>query len=98
MAVDNYLGWVFEFSYVAVMAVLFTGPLAERTTMITYVFYSFILSAYVYPVVVAWVWGNGWLMKHGFHDFAGSGVIHLVAGTSGFWGALILGERYGKDK
>jgi ammonia channel protein AmtB len=34
----------------------------------------------------------------GFHDFAGTTTIHLVGGTAAFWGAMILGERYGKDK
>jgi hypothetical protein len=34
----------------------------------------------------------------GFHDFAGSASIHLVGGTSGFWGAKILGRRYGYHK
>jgi len=98
MAEDNYIMWVYEFAYVVVCCVFFTGPLGERTTMVAYIFYSIILSAYVYPVVVAWVWGGGWLARNGFHDFAGAGVVHIVAGASGFWGCLIIGERYGKNK
>jgi ammonia channel protein AmtB len=58
--------------------------------------FSAILSGFIYPVILAWTWGQGWLTQNGFHDFAGSGVIHLVAGTAAFWGALIVGERRAK--
>ena len=57
---------------------------------------SFLLAAFVYPIILAWTWGKGWLYDKGFHDFAGSGIIHLVAGTTAFWGALIVGERRSK--
>lgn len=91
MVGDNYLRFVYELAYCVLCCVFFTGPLAERTRLVGYLGYAFILSCYVYPVIVAWVWGGGWLAKRGFHDFAGSGVVHLVAGTSGFWGAIFLG-------
>ena len=56
------------------------------------------MTSVIYPVVVAWNWGGGWLSQLGFHDFSGSGMIHLVGGTSCFWGARILGKRYGYDR
>ena len=98
MAADNYLLWIYEMVYAVFCAILFTGPLSERTHMATYIFYAFIIVGFVYPILSAWVWGNGWLHTNGFHDFAGSGVIHMTAGVSGFWGAVISGERYGRDK
>ncbi len=54
--------------------------------------YSFIISAWVYPVVVHWAWSAyGWLGygravgpwlagNAGYIDFAGSGVVHMVGG------------------
>lgn len=60
--------------------------------------YSTILAGFIYPIILAWTWGQGWLNDKGFHDFAGTGIIHLVGGISGFWGALIVGERKAKAK
>ena len=32
----------------------------------------------------------------GFHDFCGSGVVHLVGGTAAIWGTYVCGPRLGK--
>jgi Amt family ammonium transporter len=56
------------------------------------------MTGFVYPVVVAWTWGKGWLDQMGFKDFAGSGVVHLTGGISGLIGAIIVGPRLGKFK
>ena len=74
----------------------FQGSLAERTNLSAYVIISFLLASFVYPIILAWTWGKGWLYDKGFHDFAGSGIIHLVAGTTAFWGAWSVGERRAK--
>jgi Amt family ammonium transporter len=95
---DNYLQWNLECAYAVICVTAFTLPLAERTQLIAYLVYAFILAGFVYPAMVAWIWGDGWLAQKGFHDFAGSGVIHMVAGLSAFWGIVFVGERYGKDK
>jgi Amt family ammonium transporter len=70
--------------------------------------YSFFISAWVYPIVVHWAWsGYGWLgygrnpaLSHlfgaGFIDYAGSGVVHMVGGISGLWGAVLVGPRMGR--
>jgi len=98
MRQDNYLRWVFEFSYLAACVTIFTGPLAERSHMANYLGFACVLAGFLYPSLVAWIWGGGWLQARGFHDFSGSGVVHMTGGLAGFWGALFLGERYGKDR
>ena len=52
----------------------------------------------IYPIIVAWTWGEGWLFKMGFEDFAGSGIVHLTGGISGLVGTIICGPRLGKYK
>ena len=54
------------------------------------------MTGFIYPVVVAWTWGGGWLAEMGFSDFAGSGVVHLTGGIAGLAGAAICGPRMGR--
>lgn len=53
------------------------------------------MAAFIYPSVVAWVWGpGGWLMERNYHDLAGTGCIHLTGGVGGMIGAIIVGPRF----
>jgi Amt family ammonium transporter len=72
-----------------------SGSLAERVNMYAYVFFAFFLTGFIYPVVVAWTWGGGWLTEFGYLDFAGSGIVHMVGGVAGLTGAIIIGPRLG---
>ena len=64
----------------------------------SYAMFSFLLSLFVYPVLVHWVWSaNGWLLMKGFVDFAGSGVVHVTGGLAGLVLLQFLGKRVGKD-
>jgi len=51
---------------------------------------------FIYPIIVAWTWGEGWLFARGFDDFAGSGIVHMTGGVAGLVGAIICGPRIGK--
>ena len=95
---DHYLNWIFHFSFAATSATIVSGALAERCQLNTYVIFSFLQTTIIYPIVVAWTWGRGWLFTLGFEDFAGTTVVHVVGGTAALWGAIILGERYGKSR
>jgi Amt family ammonium transporter len=103
MKTDNYKWWIFQYSFAATSATIVSGSLAERCQLTTYICFSFFMTSFIYPVVVAWVWaekswGHGWLKEIGYIDFAGSSVVHVVGGICALWGAKILGERYGKAK
>jgi Amt family ammonium transporter len=87
---------IFQTVFCATAATIVSGAMAERTKFISYCIYSLILSAVIYPISGHWVWGGGWLYEMGFHDFAGSTVVHMVGGAAALVGAIILGPRTGK--
>ncbi|SMC22476.1 ammonium transporter [Desulfacinum hydrothermale DSM 13146] len=93
--------WMFQVVFCATAATIVSGALAERTKFVSYLCFSFVISAIIYPVFGSWVWGslfhgNGWLEKLGFIDFAGSTVVHSVGGWAALAGTLVLGPRIGK--
>lgn len=88
--------WLFQAVFVGAAATIVAGAMAERMRFAAYLAYSFVISALVYPVVGHWVWGGGWLSTLGFHDFAGSTVVHAVGGFTALVGIWILGPRIGK--
>ena len=88
--------WLFQVVFAGAAATIVAGAVAERMKFVAYMAYSFILTAFIYPVVGHWVWGGGWLSGLGFHDFAGSTVVHGVGGISALVGAWMLGPRIGR--
>ncbi len=87
---------IFQTVFCATAATIVSGAMAERTKFSSYLIYSLILSAVVYPISGHWIWGGGWLSQLGFHDFAGSTAVHMVGGVAALVGAKILGPRIGK--
>ncbi|MBO7070754.1 MAG: ammonium transporter [Bacteroidales bacterium] len=99
LPVEGFL--IFETVFCATAATIVSGAMAERTKFSMYLVYSAFISLLIYPVEGHWTWGGGWLSQMGFHDFAGSAIVHSVGGVLALVGALALGPRigkYGKDK
>ncbi len=88
--------WFFQAVFAGTAATIVSGAVAERMRFISYLAYSFLICAFVYPLVGHWVWGGGWLARLGFHDFAGSTVVHGVGGVAALVGAWMLGPRFGR--
>jgi Amt family ammonium transporter len=90
--------FVFQAAFAATAATIVSGAMAERTKFKSYFLYSIVISAVIYPVVVHWNWGGGWLaqLDTPFHDFAGSTMVHMTGGVAALMGALVLGPRIGK--
>lgn len=86
----------FQFAFAATASTITTGAMAERTDFVGDLIYSALIAIFIYPVVAHWAWGGGWLAQGGFHDFAGSTVVHTVGGVIAIWGAWFLGPRKGK--
>lgn len=90
--------FVFQVAFVATAATIVSGGMAERTRFKSYAVYSIVISALIYPVVVRWQWGGGWLyqLSTPYHDFAGSSIVHMTGGIAAFAGTRALGPRIGK--
>jgi Amt family ammonium transporter len=98
--VHTYLIWMFQVVFAATAATIVSGAVAERIKFPVYLFYSAVVSSFIYPLYGHWVWGGGWLSKLPFGvgavDFAGSGIVHAMGGFIGLAGAMALGPRIGK--
>lgn len=91
--------WFFQWAFCATAATIVSGGIAERVNFPGYSIFSFIMTSFIYPVVVAWSWGSGWMAEMnspGYMDFAGSGVVHLTGGIAALVGAAIAGPRRGR--
>jgi len=88
----------FQLVFAATAATIVSGVVAERIKFLSFITFSFVLVAIIYPIGGHWAWGGGWLsaMAVPFGDFAGSTVVHSVGGWAGLAGALVLGPRMGK--
>jgi Amt family ammonium transporter len=72
------------------------GALAERWSLKNFYVSALFVSLVLFPFFACWTWGGGWLARLGFVDFAGSGVVHALAGLFALAGASILGPRIGR--
>lgn len=68
--------------------------MGERVNMHVFIGYCMFLAGFVYPVIVSWIWNSGgWLFQRGYHDLAGTSVIHITGGFGGMIGAWLTGKR-----
>lgn len=94
----------FLLTFAAAIPAIVSGGIAERAKFQPQLAATFVLVALVYPFFEGLVW-NGrygvqeWLegaFGAGFHDFAGSVVVHAVGGWIGLAAVLQLGHRKGR--
>lgn len=105
---DGSDNWIFAFLmfqtvFAATAATIVSGAVAERMKFVSYLIYSVVVTAIIYPIFGHWAWGNlfhadqsAWLADLGFIDFAGSTVVHSIGGWVGLAGTVVLGPRLGR--
>ena len=89
--------WFFQMVFCATTASIVSGTVAERVKIVPFFIFVTVLTAIIYPVVVSWEWGGGYLdSAWGFSDFAGSTLVHSTGGWAALVGAIIIGARTGR--
>ena len=101
--------WIFQFAFADTCSTITSGAMIGRTGFVGDLLYSLAVSGFIYPIIGHWAWGpDGWLammgsdghffpsLGLGFHDFAGSTVVHTIGGFIALAGAIVLGPRLGR--
>lgn len=91
-----YVDFLFQVAFAATAATIVSGAVAGRIKFGAYIVYTIFITGLIYPIAGHWHWGGGWLAQMGFHDFAGSQLVHSVGGFAGLAGAMVLGPRIGR--
>ena len=95
-AYTYFTDFIFQAMFAATAATIVSGAVAERIKLGSFLVFSTIYVALIYPIAGSWKWGGGWLDQMGFYDFAGSTLVHSVGGWAALIGAILLGPRLGK--
>lgn len=96
---EGYTYWtdfLFQAMFAATSATIVSGAVAERIKLIPFLIFTVFFVMICYPITGYWKWGAGWLDALGFHDFAGSTLVHSVGGWGALAGIILLGPRKGK--
>ncbi len=88
--------WFFQMVFCATTVSICSGAMAERIKLWPFFLFAAILAGVIYPIVMGWQWGGGWLAELGFSDFAGSTLVHSTGGAAALAGIMLLGSRYGR--
>jgi Amt family ammonium transporter len=86
----------FQLMFAAIALTIAFGGFAERAKLSAYIVFAVLFSAFVYPIVAHWIWGDGWLADLGKQDFAGSTVVHLTGAMAALAATILLKPRLGK--
>jgi Amt family ammonium transporter len=95
-AYTYFTDFIFQAMFAATAATIVSGAVAERIKLSSFLIFSTLYVAIIYPVAGSWKWGAGWLDQLGFYDFAGSTLVHSVGGWAALVGAILVGSRIGK--
>jgi Amt family ammonium transporter len=91
--------FVYQEMFAIITPALITGAFADRVKFKSFLWFLVFWSILVYIPFVHWIWGGGWLMRHGVLDFAGGLVVHVSAGFAALASVFVVGKRrFGKGE
>ncbi len=102
----------FQVVFVATAMSIVSGAVAERMKLWAFLAFAVVMTGVIYPLEGGWTWGGhdvfgmfslgeltneaGDVIRAGFADFAGSGIVHMAGAAAALAGVLLLGARKGK--
>lgn len=92
----NEIRWSLFMLTASMTAQLATSGMVERTMMLVPVCFSVLVTIIIYPFVVGWTLGDGFMSKLGLVDFSGCASIHLVAGFCSLFATIAVKSRLGR--
>jgi Amt family ammonium transporter len=100
-----WINWLFGAVFAMTAATIVSGAIGGRMKFKSYVAFTVVMVAVIYPVMpgIAWggglIAGNGYLgqlIGAGYKDFAGATVVHALGGIAGLTAAYMIGPRKGR--
>lgn len=102
----NLMRCFFLLTFAAAIPAIISGGIAERAKMRPQAIATVFIVALIYPLFEGIAWNGNlgiqkWLADRfgaGFHDFAGSVVVHAMGGWIALTAVVLLGARHGRYK
>ncbi len=97
VAPEGYTAFLYQLVFCTTAATIVSGAVAERMRFLPYILATAAVGVFIYPVFGHWAWNDaGWLHRLGYHDFAGSSVVHMCGGFLALSGIVKIGARKGR--
>lgn len=97
---SKWAAFLFQMAFVGKVVNIMSGGVSERAKVIPLAFFTIIMAAVLYPIVVNVSWGSDFLdgtfLDLNMYDLAGSTVIHSTGGWALLAAILIIGARKGR--
>jgi Amt family ammonium transporter len=94
---EGYFNFLYQLVFCTTAAIIVSGAVAERMRFLPYIIGTLVVGVFIYPIFGHWAWNDaGWLHRLGYHDFAGSSVVHMCGGFISLAGILKVGPRRGR--
>ena len=96
MSYSQQADFFFQVVFVATAMSIVSGAVAGRMKLLPFFMFAIVLTGVIYPIQGYWNWGEGFLYKMGYSDYAGSGTVHLCGAAAALAVVMVLGPRKGK--